>query len=137
MLSSLHDAVVAIVEDNEDNLYIAQDLIERKLRVRACYGLPSGPDLYTLLGTLAGPPDLILLDLQLPQQDGYAILNQLRGMPALAATQIVALTANVMADDVSRAQAAGFDGFIGKPIDYLLFPEQVGRLLAGEPVWEP
>ena len=137
MPNSLHDAVVAIVEDNEDNLFIAQDLIRRKLPVRACHGVPSGAELYALLEGLEAPPALILLDLQMPQQDGYAILIQLRAQPALAMTLVVALTANVMADDVARAEAAGFDGFIGKPINHRLFPEQVGRLLAGEQVWEP
>jgi len=80
---------------------------------------------------------LILLDLQLPGKDGYTILQELRANPALVHTPIVALTANVMKSDVEQARTAGFDGFIGKPIDGRRFPSQIRRLLAGETVWEP
>lgn len=79
--------------------------------------------------------DLIFLDLQLPKKDGYTILKELRADPTLDVTKIVALTANVMRQDIERARAAGFDGFIGKPIDGRRFSEVLRRLLAGDPVW--
>ncbi len=82
-----------------------------------------------------GDVNLILLDLQLPGQDGYAILQELCTNPALAGIPVVALTANVMRHDIERAQATGLDGFIGKPIDGRRFPDWLRCLLAGEQVW--
>ncbi len=79
--------------------------------------------------------DIIFLDLQLPKKDGYAILQELRADPVFAKTRIVALTANVMRQDVERARSSGFDGFIGKPIDGRRFSDVLRRLLAGEAVW--
>src|SRR5512136_2498634 len=128
-------AHVLVVEDDPNNRLVAVKL----LRVA---GVPP-ENVIEIDGDAAGylrarPPvkiDLILLDLQLPGKDGYKILKELRADPALAEIPVVALTANVMRTDVARAQAAGFDGFIGKPIDGRRFPEWIQRLLAGESVW--
>jgi two-component system cell cycle response regulator DivK len=81
--------------------------------------------------------DLILLDIQLPHEDGYMVLEGIRAIPRLQQTSVVAVTANVLPQDVARAREAGFDGFIGKPIDADRFPEQIKRVLRGEAVWEP
>ena len=80
---------------------------------------------------------LILLDIQLPREDGYTILQQIRTHPKLKTTRVVAVTANVMPQDEARARAAGFDGFIGKPLDFDRFPQQIQGLLQGEQVWMP
>jgi two-component system cell cycle response regulator DivK len=132
----LSQAVVLIAEDNPDNLFIALELL-RRAGVEYCNGRASGRQLFRLLETWDRPVDLILLDIQIPREDGYAILEQIRTAPGLQATRVVAFTANVMVDDVERARAAGFDGFIGKPINHYRFPSQVARILAGEDVWEP
>ena len=79
--------------------------------------------------------DLILLDLQLPGKDGYTILQELQEKDELSDVPVVALTANVMGQDLVQIKAAGFNGFIGKPIDGRRFPEQIRRLLAGESIW--
>jgi len=76
-----------------------------------------------------------LLDIQLPYEDGYAILSQLRAQPKLKATRIVAVTANILPQDEDKARTAGFDGFIGKPLDFDRFPKQITARLAGEDVW--
>lgn len=81
--------------------------------------------------------DLTLLDLALPEEDGFHILARLRHMPQVASSFIVATTALVMPSDVARAEEAGFDGFLGKPFHFDRFPNQIRRLLAGERVWEP
>jgi two-component system cell cycle response regulator DivK len=81
--------------------------------------------------------DLILLDIQLPQEDGYSVLEQIRTSPKLKNTCVVAVTANVLPQDEARAHAAGFDGFIGKPLDFDRFPQQIMTLLGGGPVWMP
>jgi len=81
--------------------------------------------------------DLVLLDLQLRGESGYQILTRLRQNPGLTGIPIVAVTAQVMPDEIAHAAQAGFDGFLGKPLNFDHFPDQIGRLLAGERVWEP
>ena len=133
-----HEATILVVEDNPDNLFIVLEILRAKLRVRYCTGVATGQQLFALLETLPEQPvDMILLDLQLPHEDGYIVLKRIRALARLAATQVVAMTANVMVDDVERARAAGFDGFLGKPIDLRRFPLQITRILRGEAVWEP
>jgi two-component system cell cycle response regulator DivK len=78
-----------------------------------------------------------LLDIQLPYEDGYAILKQIRANPKLNTARVVALTANVLLQDEIQARTAGFDGFIGKPIDFDRFPHQIQSVLRGEQVWQP
>jgi two-component system, cell cycle response regulator DivK len=132
------DAAVIIVEDNADNLFILIELLRAKCKVKYCNGRASGRQLFKLLDDNANlVPDLILLDIQIPHEDGYTILGQIRNTQQLQKTTVVAVTANVMPQDVERAREAGFDGFIGKPIDADRFPEQVRRILAGESLWEP
>jgi len=79
--------------------------------------------------------DLVFLDLQLPKKDGYAILEEIRADPRLAPMRVVALTANVSRREVERCRAAGFDGFIGKPIDGRRFSALLRKILKGEAVW--
>ena len=133
-----HEATILVVEDNPDNLFIVLEMLRLKVQVRYCAGKMTGRQLFALLEAQQElPVDMILLDLQLPLEDGYTVLRQIREQPRLAETRVVAMTANVMADDVERARAAGFDGFIGKPIDLRRFPAQIARILGGELVWEP
>jgi two-component system cell cycle response regulator DivK len=135
MAASLADAAILIVEDNPDNLFIALELLRRS-GAGYCEGRASGPQLFSLIAALDRAIDLILVDLQLPVDDGYAILAQIRATPHLQDTRVVALTANIMPDDLARARAAGFDGLIGKPIVRRRFAQQVTDALAGRGVWE-
>jgi two-component system cell cycle response regulator DivK len=73
--------------------------------------------------------DLILMDINLPDIDGYTLTARLRDNPRSASTPIVALTANVMKGDRERSLDAGCDGYIQKPLDVDLLPEQVQRFL--------
>ncbi len=75
------------------------------------------------------PPDLIILDLQMPVLDGFGALAELRGDRSLAATPIMALTASAMQGDRERALAAGFDSYVSKPIPLAKLREEVTRLL--------
>ncbi|HEX9439881.1 MAG TPA: response regulator [Roseiflexaceae bacterium] len=137
MTISPQEAVVLIVEDNPDNLFIVSDLLHEDLHVRYCNGRASGWQLFKLLRDKPElRVDLILLDIQIPGEDGYGVLQRIRATPALAQTKVVAVTANVMPQDEVKARGAGFDGFIGKPISRRRFPEQIRRVLAGETVWE-
>lgn len=131
------DATIVVVEDNADNLFIVLDILEGDLDATSVYGFDSGKQLFEMLDANDQMiPDLILLDIQMPFEDGYTVLQKIRARPHLAPTRVVAVTANVMPHDVERARQAGFDGFIGKPIDADRFPLQIKRVLDGESVWE-
>ncbi|NNJ13323.1 response regulator [Chloroflexales bacterium ZM16-3] len=132
------DASVIIVEDNADNLFILMDILKDEVGIKYCNARASGWQLFKLLDSLQNTTiDLILLDIQIPREDGYAVLQQIRGTPRLRQTMVVAVTANMMPEDVSRTREAGFDGFIGKPVDANRLPSQITRILGGEAVWEP
>jgi two-component system, cell cycle response regulator DivK len=143
------EANVFVVEDSSDNLFVIQTLL-RDAGVRWQNARASGSMFFKWLNTSdlvhlneGFHLHLILLDIQIPREDGYTILKQMREHPALQQTLIIAvtanvlLTANVLPTDVARARAAGFNGFIGKPLDRHRFPDQIRRVLEGEPVWEP
>ena len=131
-------AQVLVVEDNPDNLFIVMDLLKMEVGVRYCNARASGRQLFKLLESKPDlVVDLILLDIQIPHEDGYAIIARIRQTPALKKTKVVAVTANVMPQDIERVRKAGFDGFIGKPIHADRFPEQIRQILDDVEVWEP
>lgn len=132
MTKLLQTASVLIVEDDEDSLLVTRRLLERA-GVREIAAFRSGAE---ALAGLNRPMDLVLLDIQLPSEDGCSLLRLLRGDPRLARATMVALTANVLPKDVQRARAAGFDGLLGKPLSFERFAVQIQRLLEGQPVWQ-
>jgi two-component system cell cycle response regulator DivK len=74
-------------------------------------------------------PDLLLLDIQMPVLDGYTVLRRLRADPRFARLRVVAFTAYAMPGDKEKALAAGFDGYITKPIRTATLREQITQLL--------
>ena len=78
---------------------------------------------------LAEPPDLILLDLQMPRRSGYEVLRELRKDPRHAEVPIIAITASAMQGDREKALAAGFTGYMAKPVALVHLREEVQRLL--------
>lgn len=128
------DAYVLVIEDNADNLLVATDLL-RLTGVKYINSRASGRQGIKLAETLPRV-DLILLDIQLPYEDGYAVLKTIRAHPKLQNTRVVAVTANVLPPDEQQARNAGFDGFIGKPLNFDRFPQQIRAILRGEEVWQ-
>jgi two-component system cell cycle response regulator DivK len=127
------EAFVLVIEDDPDNLLVATDLL-RLAGVQHISAQASGWQGLKMAESLPRV-DLILLDIQLPYEDGYAILEHIRAHPKLCNTCVVAVTANVLPQDEAQARAAGFDGFIGKPLFFDRFPQQIQSLLQGEQVW--
>ncbi len=78
----------------------------------------------------SAPPDLILLDLHLPDISGFNVLEQLRSLCATAHIPVVAVTANTQEDTHERALTAGFDGFLSKPLNLSHLQELIDQLLA-------
>jgi two-component system cell cycle response regulator DivK len=137
MGTASHDAAtvrVLVVEDDENNRLVVSRLL-RLAGVSDDRIFTADGDASGYLASGAAKVDLVLLDLQLPGKDGYAVLGELRSDPATRDLMVVALTANVMRQDVERCREAGFDGFIGKPIDGRRFRETFARILEGEGVW--
>ena len=122
--------VILVVEDNERNLKLVRDVLEYAgYDVRVARTGEDG-----IILAVSEPPDLVLMDLQLPGIDGLEALRRLREGPRTADIPVVAVTAQAMKDDRERALAAGFNGYIEKPISVRAFPDQVRRFLSGEEV---
>ena len=104
---------ILIVEDNEKNMKLARDILRAKgyATLEAVNGL-DGVKL-----ALQHKPDLVLMDIQLPDINGIEAFERIRGDAATATVPVVAFTASVTANDRSRIGDAGFDGFLGKPIN--------------------
>ena len=112
---------VLCVEDNPVNLQLVRELLALRPAVRLATAVDGGSGLAAALNE---PPDLVLLDLQLPDIDGVEVMRRLRADPRTAGCRIVALSADAMPDHIETALAAGFDGYWTKPI-------QFDRFLAG------
>ena len=116
---------VLLIEDNEQNRYMAIFLLEKN--GYDVMTAPDGPSGIALAREIR--PALILLDIQLPGMDGYAVARALREDPDLASTPIVAVTSFAMLGDREKALAAGCDGYLEKPIDPDTFVAQIAQFL--------
>jgi CheY-like chemotaxis protein len=118
---------ILVIEDNEDNIR----LVDYVLRAHGYEPrlATSGADGVRL--ALERRPDLILLDIRMPRMDGYEVVAQLR-QAGLEGARIVAVTASAMVGDREKIAAAGFDGYIQKPIDPETFVAQVEQFLPRE-----
>lgn len=132
-LKAPRDITVLVVEDNVANFV----LIARLLGFMGihCEWKTSGYEVVEYADALPRL-DMILLDIRLPYEDGYAALRKIRSSARLRDTRVIAVTAEASMEQMKKAREAGFDGFLGKPLDPDRFPEQVRRILAGEAVWE-
>ncbi|HEX7973456.1 MAG TPA: response regulator [Anaerolineales bacterium] len=127
------DATVLVVEDNVANFV----LIARMLGYMGihCEWKTSGYEVVEYADALPRL-DLILMDIRLPYEDGYAALRKLRASASLKGARVVAVTAEANPEQMRKARDAAFNGFLGKPLDPDRFPDQIRRILADEPVWE-
>ena len=134
-VTDLSDVTVLIVEDNVRNYALLARLLSF-MGVKQTEWRRSGWQVIEFAQETIPEVDLILLDIHLPEEDGYQVLNQLRQDDRFGKTRIVAVTADISAANLSRAQGAGFDGVLAKPLNVDLFPDQIRRILGGEPVWD-
>ena len=114
---------ILLIEDNDQNRYMVTFLLEKHgYEVVAAEDGPTGIELADKVS-----PCLILLDIQLPQMDGYAVARELRRNPALNGIPIVAVTSYAMMGDREKTLEAGCDGYLEKPIDPETFVADVER----------
>lgn len=129
----LKEAHILIVEDNLQNMLLLSRLLDH-LGVARYEWKSSGWEMFDVVADMERV-DLILLDLHLPNEDGFALMEKIRTDERLQNTRVVAITADVHPETVRRVQAAGFDGFLGKPISPRDFSRQLAEILRGQQVW--
>jgi two-component system cell cycle response regulator DivK len=122
------------VEDDAGGMAII-GVMMRYLGMQA-YLNTTGDGVVELARAMKPRPDVIFLDINLPKTNGYEILKKIRTDEKLKGVLVVAVTAQDADTEIPKCMAAGFDGFIGKPISRSRFPRQIRRILSGEPVWE-
>ena len=120
-------STILIIEDNEKNMKLARDVLQAK--GYQTLEAVTGEDGVKLAREKV--PDLVLMDIQLPGINGIEAFRQIRGDAKTARVPVVALTASVTPTDRSAISAAGFDAFVGKPINLKEFIDTVKRLLEG------
>ena len=121
-------AAILIVEDNPNNLELMRYLLNAAGHDITCAetgaeGIESAVDVR---------PELVILDIHLPDASGYQVLTTLRKLDGVGSCPIVAVTANAMVGDRDNALAAGFDGYISKPIDPRQFASTIDTMLPAE-----
>ncbi len=120
---------VLYIEDNPANLALVRRLLRGRPEIRLVDATSGEAGLEL---ALASPPELILLDINLPGDDGFSILRQLKANPVTAHIPVVAVTANAMLRDVALGLQSGFADYLTKPLDVRHLLHVVDRLLAGD-----
>ena len=121
-------AKILVVDDDAISLTVA--LIALEQAGHEVLGAGSGAEGVEM--ALARAPDLVFMDVQMPNMDGVTALGRLRTEPRTATLKVVALTALAMEGDRQRLLAEGFDGYLEKPIRYKEFLREVERLIGGD-----
>ena len=126
MFSTEEKGKILYVEDNPDNR-----LLVRRILMSENYGLLEANNAHEALELLkTTKPDLILMDINMPDMDGYTLTAKIKTTPGFERIPILALTANVMRGDKEKTLEAGCDGYIQKPIDFDELLREVERFLA-------
>lgn len=116
---------VLYVEDNFEN----RMLVRRILQAEGYHVLEAENAHEAMSCVIANRPDLILMDINMPEVDGLSLTANLKARPELHTVPVIALTANVMRGDRERTLKAGCDGYIQKPIDVDALPQQIAQFL--------
>ena len=117
---------ILIVEDKETGRELLRTVLEKE-----GYAVMEARDgAEALEKAHLDPPDLILLDVNLPSRDGYQVLQDLRGKQQLVNVPVLAITANAMRGDREKALAAGFNSYLSKPVSLTMLREEISRFLS-------
>ena len=126
MQSTENKGTILYVEDNPDNR-----MLVRRILLSEDYGLLEATDAHDALELLkTTKPDLILMDINMPDMDGYTLTAKIKTTPGFERVPILALTANVMRGDKEKTIDAGCDGYIQKPIDFDELLREIEKFLA-------
>jgi len=119
-------STILIVEDNEKNMKLVRDILRHK-GYQTLEAVTGGEGVRL---ALEQQPDLVLMDIQLPDIDGITALQRIRADAALDRVPVLAVSASVMPDEQQKIVASGFDAYVTKPINLKQFLETVQRFLA-------
>lgn len=120
-----------IIDDNAENIAVLTMLLNTEGVQSSSTQWPSA--LWDVLET-AGKLDVVFLDLEMRERSGFEILADLKSHPDLANVPVIAYS--VHTSEIDEVHNAGFDGFLGKPLSFKRFPNQLQRILMNESVWE-
>ena len=125
MVSSENKGTILYVEDNPDNR-----LLVRRVLLSEDYSLLEATDAREALSVLTtARPDLILMDINMPDMDGYTLTAKIKSLPGFERVPILAVTANVMRGDKEKTLEAGCDGYIQKPLDIDQLTREIERFI--------
>jgi two-component system, cell cycle response regulator DivK len=122
-------SLILIVEDNDKNLKLVRDV----LQVKGYATIEAGNAEDGIVLARERKPDLILMDIQLPGMSGIDAIGVLRADPSTAAIPVAAVTASVMPQDRNKITEAGFNAYVGKPINLKEFLDTVRNMLESRP----
>ena len=126
MAAPANKGIILYVEDNPDNR-----MLVRRILMAENYKLLEATNALQAINLLeTTTPDLILMDINMPDMDGYTLTTRIRSMPGLERVPILALTANVMRGDKEKTLEAGCDGYIQKPLDVDQLIREIEKFLA-------
>jgi len=126
MASPENKGTILYVEDNPDNR-----LLVRRILLSEDYSLLEATDAQDALNVLrTAQPDLILMDINMPDMDGYTLTAKIKSMPGFERAPILAVTANVMRGDKEKTLEAGCDGYIQKPLDIEQLTREIERFIS-------
>ena len=128
------NVVALVVEDDSSGGAIIGIMLEW-LGIEATV-TPSGGSAIKIARSMKPKPTIFFLDLNLNDMTGYDLIKMIRKDRKFKHTLVVAMTARDEEEEIPKCQAAGFDGFIGKPLSQSTLPDQIHRILNGESVWE-
>ncbi len=123
-----------VVEDDAGGMAII-GVMMRFLNIKA-YINTTGEGVVSMAKAMRPRPNIIFCDINLPRTTGYDVLKEIREDKELHDLLVIAVTAQDADTEIPKARAAGFNGYIGKPLNRMRFPKQLRRILAGEEVWE-
>jgi CheY-like chemotaxis protein len=121
-----------IIDDNQANAEVLEMLLKSEGVGSTIVYLPR--NLPAVLDQLESQMDVVFLDLELPNHNGFDLMEMLREHPRVNGAPLVAYT--VHTSEINEAREAGFHSFLGKPLDTRRFPDQLHRILNNQPVWE-
>ncbi len=123
-----------VVEDDAGGMAII-GVMMRFLNIKA-YINTTGEGVIQMAKAMKPRPNIVFCDINLPRTTGYEVLKEIRADDELSDILVIAVTAQDADTEIPKAREAGFDGYIGKPLNRMRFPRQLRRIFAGEDVWE-
>jgi len=124
-MKDFSDKTIVVIDDNDSIIMLFRALLEAHHATVISFN--RGRAFLEQASGLSA--DLILLDIQMPDIDGYRVLEELQTMPEMASIPVIALTAHAMSGDKESILETGFEGYIAKPVDTRDFPEQIAHFL--------